>query len=194
MLKPRCVCSGPVLSPKPEHGTQLHKANSLPVGIPLPGQIASPPPVKVPKGIRSNRLRKQGSSPATALTGNNGGQSPAKALGVKRNGGTSRVVKTSSVAQEEFIKVSRCPSSCCLYCSGSLGSLVSLGVQRICTPFACACTFVVTRTCQSSTSMQQLLSCLACQCPTAYPCTQNQSKPEMQRALDHARFACCACC
>lgn len=89
----------------PEHIKQLHKATSLPAGILLPGQSASPPPVKVPKGIRSNRVRKQGSSPATALTGKTLGKSPAKALGVKRNGGASRVVKSSSVGQDEFIKV-----------------------------------------------------------------------------------------
>ena len=102
----------------PEHGAQLHKAISLPVGIPLPGQMASPPPVKVPKGIRSNRLRKKGSSPASALAGKNRGHSPAKALGVKRNSGTSRVGKTSNVTQEEFIKVSRCQRSCGGHCTG----------------------------------------------------------------------------
>ena len=103
----RCTCSGPVCKPVPQHGTHLHKANSLPVGIDLPGQSASPP-VRVPKGIRSNRLRKQASSPGGALAAKKAGQSPAKALGVKRTGGASRVSKTSSVVQEEFIKVSNC--------------------------------------------------------------------------------------
>ena len=100
-----CTCSGPVSNPVPEHGVQLHKANSLPVGIDLPGQRTSPP-VRVPKGIRSNRLRKQVSSPGGALAAKKGGQSPAKALGVKRAGGASRVIKTTSVVQEEFIKAS----------------------------------------------------------------------------------------
>ena len=78
-----------------KHGAEgsvcLPKAKSLPGEIDLPGQDASPP-VKVPKGIRSNRLRRQGPNAATAL-------------GVKRNGGTSRVVKIGSTVQEEFIKV-----------------------------------------------------------------------------------------
>lgn len=106
-----CWCSGPVCSPVPEHGNQLHKSNSLPAGIDLPGQNASPP-VRFPKGIRSNRLRKQGSSPGGALAGKAQGHSPAKALGVKRNGGPSRVVKATSVVQEEFIKVRSCLSRC----------------------------------------------------------------------------------
>ena len=46
----------------------------------------------VPRGIRSNRLRKQGAKPASAL-------------GVKRNSASSKIEKTTSVYQEEFIKV-----------------------------------------------------------------------------------------
>ena len=84
-------CSGPVLKNGEEGSICLLKAQSLPGEINLPGQDASPP-VKVPKGIRSNRLRRQGPNAATAL-------------GVKRTGGTSRVVKTGSTVQEEFIKV-----------------------------------------------------------------------------------------
>ena len=87
----RLLCSGPVLKHGEEGSICLLKAQSLPGEINLPGQDASPP-VKVPKGIRSNRLRRQGPNAATAL-------------GVKRSGGTSRVVKTGSTVQEEFIKV-----------------------------------------------------------------------------------------
>ena len=88
-----CFCSGPLVKNGAEHMNCLHKSYSLPGEIKLPGQDASPP-VKVPKGMRSNRLRRQGPNAATAL-------------GVKRNGGTSRVAKSSSTVQDEFIKV--CP-------------------------------------------------------------------------------------
>jgi len=88
-----CFCSGPLVNNGAEHMNCLHKSYSLPGEIKLPGQDASPP-VKVPKGMRSNRLRRQGPNAATAL-------------GVKRNGGTSRVAKSSSTVQDEFIKV--CP-------------------------------------------------------------------------------------
>ncbi len=90
-------CSGPLFKHGAEQSSGLHKSHSLPGEIDLPGQDASPP-VKVPKGIRSNRLRRQGPNPASAL-------------GVKRNGGTSRVVKASSTVQEEFIKVREVLSS-----------------------------------------------------------------------------------
>jgi len=86
-------CSGPLVKNGAEHINCLHKSYSLPGEIKLPGQDASPP-VKVPKGMRSTRSRRQGPNAATAL-------------GVKRNGGTSRVAKTSSTVQDEFIKV--CP-------------------------------------------------------------------------------------
>ena len=87
-----CVCSGPLVKNGAEHINCLHKSYSLPGEIKLPGQDASPP-VKVPKGMRSNRLRRQGPNAATAL-------------GVKKTGGT-RVAKSSSTVQDEFIKV--CP-------------------------------------------------------------------------------------
>ncbi|KAL0044196.1 hypothetical protein WJX82_003756 [Trebouxia sp. C0006] len=82
--------SGPLVKNGAEHINCLHKSYSLPGEIKLPGQDASPP-VKVPKGMRSTRSRRQGPNAATAL-------------GVKRNGGTSRVAKPSSTVQDEFIK------------------------------------------------------------------------------------------
>jgi len=88
-----CFCSGPLVKNGAEHIKCLHKSLSLPGEIKLPGQDASPP-VKVPKGMRSARLRRQGPNAATAL-------------GVKRNGGTSKIAKSSSTVQDEFIKV--CP-------------------------------------------------------------------------------------
>lgn len=84
-------CSGPLVMHGAEHNSCFHKSLSLPGEIVLPGQDASPP-VKVPKGIRSNRLRRQGPNPAGALGG-------------KKSAGTSRIVKTSSSVQEELIKV-----------------------------------------------------------------------------------------
>ncbi|DBA90965.1 TPA: hypothetical protein ACH3X2_004176 [Trebouxia sp. C0005] len=81
--------SGPLNKNGAEDVNCLHKSYSLPNVMELPGQDASPP-VKVPKGMRSNRLRRLGPN--------------ATALGVKGNGGTSRVAKSSSTVQDEFIK------------------------------------------------------------------------------------------
>ena len=191
MLSANCVCSGPVFSPMPQHGAQLHKTNSLPVSIPLPGQTASPPPVKVPKGIRSNRLRKQGSSAATALARKNVGHSPAKALGVKRNGGTSRVVKTSNIVQEKFIKVGRCQKG------GYVTALVASQPLRnfkdqlgTCIPYTNTRTVMMTMICRISTS-RRLASITALLADEQHDFALNSiSNFECGEHLAVARFAC----
>ena len=83
------ICSVPLNKAGAEPKGCLHTALSLPGEMVVSEQVASPP-VRVPKGLRSNRLRKQASSLSSSL-------------GVIKSAGTAKAAKVSS--QGDYIKV-----------------------------------------------------------------------------------------
>ena len=81
------ICSVPLSKAGAEPKGCLHTALSLPGEMVIPEQLAAPP-VRVPKGLRSNRLRKQASSLSSSL-------------GVIKSAATAK-----ATSQGDYIKVS----------------------------------------------------------------------------------------